>query len=605
MALHFGNAAFNISATDGPGLVAFDDALIVATERLLPQALLFDHPFLSAMPPDAIVAIIQDRPLAPPLANGDPGPPHPAGIIGKSIPVLFFQRVAENDLISTFERVGNLHGTHANYPPTCTKIAGAIPNVFTLPRNYDRPISILSRPGVNYYRAFQGGVLGGMFALIANLGRSIGTLQDFVITPPGAPIGPAAPAAGHVTSAADGNPLWLPGSAVFSKWGETQKKQFNLLSFCYWLNDQEMADALACFENNVDCTCDAAVEFAMGKIPERMLPYLICQEQNFRKFIQFLCSKSFRETSDQTFSAFSLCLVTTPNADGSPYIFKKGKSVEEQKSTDPRLLTAIHDTFELIRTCLTPNRPEDKISIDTLEGLLNTTSSDLTTIGNMSSADIHAQVDFYNDVFYRFSKIHKQDQFKNILVSTPALKLDYNGQVSACFSIPVATIVAKTNQFIAHPESIKPQFGSVPIPGARKRKAVIDPSGSPVLTRNQRRSAARLAAAAIAAAPAVPVPNPIAPNPNPSCAGTNGANSVHCVNEAALLMSAQWPPGAKVPTGCHPTNGIVCRRSHTMSIVAGTAIKADLKKDLLNGIPGFARNPEFQKNFKLTINKWK
>jgi hypothetical protein len=293
--------------------------------------------------------------------------------------------------------------------------------------------------------------------------------------------------------------------------------------------------------------------------------------------------------------------VTTPNADGSPYIFKKGKSVEEQKSTDPRLLTAIHDTFELIRTCLTPNRPEDKISIDTLEGLLNTTSSDLTTIGNMSSADINAQVDFYNDVFYRFSKIHKQDQFKNILVSTPALKLDYNGQVSACFAIPVATIDAKTNQFIAHPESIKPQFGSVPIPGARKRKAVIDPSGSPVLTRNQRRSAARLAAAAAAAAAAAP----LLPNPNPSGARTNGANSVHCVNEAALLMSAQWPTGAKVPTGCHPTNGIACTRSHSMAIVAGTAIRADLKKDLLNGIPGFARNPEFQKNFRLTINKWK
>jgi len=606
MALHFGNAAFNLTDTDGPELVAFDNAFNAPTELALIQSQFFNHPFLQAMPDGAIVAILQDRPLAPALANGDPGPLHPAGIAGKSLPALFFQKVATNSVIATFERVLNLHGSHANFPATCTKMNTGIPAVFTLPVNFPHPITILSAAGVAYFRTLAGGAYTPMFTSITNMGRTIRTLQDPVVVPPGAPTGPAAPATGHVTSAADGNPLWLPGSAVFSKWGETQKKQFNLLSFCYWLNDQDMTDALACFENNVDCTCDAAVEFAMGKIPDRMLAYGICQEQNFRNFIKFFCSKSFRETSEGTYNSFSLCLVTTPNVDGSPYIFKKGKTPEEQKITDPRLLTAIHDTFELIRTCLTPNRPEDKISIDVLEGLLNTTSSDLTTIGNMSSAEINAQVEFYNAVFYQFSRIHKQDQFKNILVSTPALKLDYNGQVSACFAIPVATIVAKTNQFIAHPESIKPQFGSVPIPGARKRRAVVDPA-SPALTRSQKRAranAAKLAAATAAAAAAAVVVAPIIPNSVGRGSG-GGANSIHCVNEAALLMSAQWPAGAKVPTGCNPTNGIPCTRSHTMAIVAGTAIKADLKKDLMNGIPGFAKNPEFQKNFRLTINKWK
>jgi hypothetical protein len=334
-------------------------------------------------------------------------------------------------------------------------------------------------------------------------------------------------------------------------------------------------------DNNDDATDIVTISHLRKKIPRLFRKLPICDSKTFPIFVQGLFSStiSFNEKEP---SGVGLNHCTPSNSDGTLATFKDRSSI----------LSAIQVLFDLIGRVLTSATPADLAQIGQLHGILARVYNDTLSVGNINEATIDAQVMFYNICFEEYGDAHRDPKYglENLDIAT--LLPQYQNQAALAFSKSPDMVKAWVADMKAFPNNVDAQVGAVPEESSKAKKRRLD---------REKSAATKAANKKANLNPSTTTLN----NSNTSATVATPSNSIHCVNEAALLMKSQWPANATPPSGCNPTNGKTCTRTHTMPILPGQTIGKDLVKDLLNGLGGFKKNPNFQKNFTQTIKAWK
>ena len=562
-----------------------DPDLLVGPDLTLTASTLFKRVKIEDLVNDSVIVLLQD---IVPNAIGEVLPGPIPGISGKATPAVFYQQRSSTPLIHVLALVADLHGTDPLFPATCQHFPAPkeIPTSFTVPHVYDGYAITLTSIGVDLYR----NSAGNHFKPVWD--------NTFDATPPhpikfveNIPVLPASPMVINsvgLVNAASSNPLFQVGAQVPSKSIAAQKSLFENISFWYWWNGQDMPKTIEIFggAGNLDVLCPASVDAIMSKMHTRFQNYPIFRPENIQLLIRAHWSKVFSQNTNKSFNSLSICLFTDPNADGTPHVFKKISS----KLTDPFLVAAISDLFEIILTCFTPNKPEDIHRSSELLARVSIFMNALSTVGNIQSAHIDVQVELINNMFYNLFHIPKNEPFLNQKIPVPDLTQQFFDKVTETLHYSTSAIQAITSEALHYPDLAKKQFGATSVPATPTKK------------QKGKQSAAAKKKAKLTSPTATTVPSAASTVSSPPT--TTVSNSVHCVNHAASLLSSQWPAGAPVPAGCHPTNGKPCTRQHSMTITPGIPIANGLVTDLLNGVEGFRNAKAFASNFKITLNGW-
>jgi len=595
------NSAFfaPVAEADLALLLAFDPAMLTPQDLALPSTQLFNDVTAATFPKKAVLVIFQDN-----AALGAPIP----GISGKATPALFYQLRLLSNGILTFVRVGNLHGTNVAFAADCS-LLNPTPVTFTIRSDFVGNLRILSSLGVDYYRSIV--LYAALFLATegAMPAHPIVTLQTMAATGTGPTGAPSTSTTG--VSAANANPLFEEGGVPFSKTGSMQKGLYDKLKFWYHFNDQSMTQTLENFGGMgvEDIDTPYAVDLILNKLSDRQLLLPGCSPENIKQLILAHCVKILTQhPTTKALNSINIQAFAPANADGSLYVFKKSSDPSKQDVTDPHLSAAILDLFDIITTCFTPNGVDEKRRKEELLARINSSFNDLQTVGNMQGADIDVQVAWVNKFLFDLFHIPNELPFRGIKKADLALNAPFWAKVSESLLFLPAQIRAITSEGLQYPRSVRKQFGSSKVP------AIVPGSA---LTASQKRKQTKEANAAtkkikqltvnLAKVTAANTSAPVLTAPNIKAIGSGGNNSVHCVNQAAVLMASQWPSAGPPPGGCKPLSGNPCTRQHTMHIVPGTRIAQGLIDDLTNGVDGI-KGPTakvFKANFKSTLLGWK
>ena len=383
-----------------------DPDLLIDGDLQLAASALFQRVQISDLIDDAVIVLLQDIVTA--------------GISPKATPAVFYQQRSSTPFIHILALVANLHGTNPLFPPQCSFFVhpAVVPLSVVVPHSYPGYVIALTSLGVDWFR----NAVGDHFeAVWANTYLAVPPhpIRFVPVFPTVSVTGSQAPVIINsvgLVNAATSNPLFQVGSPVPNKSSAAQKTLFENIAFWYWWNGQDMNATLSLFGGigAEDILSASSTDAILSKLNNRFLEYLICLSENIHLLMRGKCSKILSRNSNGSFSSISTCLFTKPNPDGSPYIFKKGSSVEDQLNTDPRLTSAIIDLFEIIVTLFTPNTDADQQHSAELLARISKFMNALLTTGNLAGAHIDVQVEFINDLLFNLFQIPKSLPFRGL-----------------------------------------------------------------------------------------------------------------------------------------------------------------------------------------------